>query len=152
MAESDFWQTLSDTIRSSVNLRIVTLVGDPVVEGTLERITVTMPTSPSRSLVTDINLVAGDITRIMSDKLLGPEYADLRNAHQEAVKQAQEIVARNISILTSVAKEIGERLGALPAPSSGPSRAAPNVLPTSTPVPSTPPGPTPSISPGPART
>ena len=36
MAESHFWQALSDTIHRSVNLRIVTLVGDAQVQGTLE--------------------------------------------------------------------------------------------------------------------
>jgi hypothetical protein len=33
MAESDFWQALSDTIHRAVNLRVVTLVGDAVVTG-----------------------------------------------------------------------------------------------------------------------
>ena len=35
MAESDFWKAMSDTIHRSVNLRIVTLVGDAIVTGTL---------------------------------------------------------------------------------------------------------------------
>ena len=61
-------------------------------------------------LVTDINLVEGDITRIISEKLLGPEFADLRSAHQESVKQAQDIVERNVNILISIVKEIGDEL------------------------------------------
>ena len=122
MAASDFWQTLSDTIHRAVNLRIVTVVGDATVKGTLERMEVDVPSSSAWSLVTDINLVGGDITRIVSDKLLGNEYADLRNAHEAAVKQSQEIVERNVGILISVAKELGEQLGALPAPSPGPVR------------------------------
>jgi hypothetical protein len=36
VAESHFWQALSDTIHRSVNLRIVTVVGDAQVQGTLE--------------------------------------------------------------------------------------------------------------------
>jgi hypothetical protein len=122
MAESDFWQTLSDTIHRAVNLRIVTLVGDAAVHGTLERLEVGAPPTSAGSLVTDINLVGGDITRIVSDKLLGIEHADLRIAHEAAVKQAQDIVARNVSILVSIAKEIGGQLGALPAPTQGPVR------------------------------
>ncbi len=123
MAESHFWQALSDTIHRSVNLRVVTLVGDAQVQGTLETLQVSAPTATSGTLVTDINIVGGDITTIMSEKLLGADHAELRAAHQAAVTQAQDIVARNASILVSIAKEIGDQLGALPAPSSqGPDR------------------------------
>lgn len=122
MAASDFWQTLSDTIHRAVNLRIITVVGDATVKGTVERLEVDVPPAAAGSLVTDINLVGGDITRIMSDKLMGADYADLRNAHEAAVKQAQEIVERNVGILISVAKELGEQLNVLPAPSPGPVR------------------------------
>jgi hypothetical protein len=124
MAESDFWQALSDTIHRAVNLRIVTMVGDAVVRGTLEKLEVGAPATSAGSLVTDINLVGGDITQIVSDKLIGAEYADLRNAHQEAVKQAQDIVERNVNILVTIAKEIGQQLGALPPPTAGPVRTA----------------------------
>ena len=122
MAESDFWQTLSDTIHRAVNLRIVTLVGDSVVKGTLERLEVDAPAASAWSLVTDINLVGGDVTCIVSDKLLGAEYADLRTSHTAAVKQAQDIVERNVRILISVAKEIGDQIGSLPPPRPGPVR------------------------------
>jgi hypothetical protein len=127
MAESHFWQALSDTIHRSVNLRIVTLVGDAQVQGTLEALQVSAPAATSGTLVTDINLVAGDVTTIMSEKLLGTDHAELRSAHQAAVTQAQDIVARNAGILVSIAKEIGNQLGALPAPSSqGPDRGTGN--------------------------
>jgi hypothetical protein len=122
MPASDFWQTLSDTIHRAVNLRVVTVVGEATVKGTVERLQVDVPPAAAGSLVTDINLVGGDITRIMSDKLMGADYADLRNAHEAAVKQAQEIVERNVNILISVAKELGEQLNVLPAPSPGPVR------------------------------
>jgi hypothetical protein len=122
MAASDFWQTLSDTIHRAVNLRVVTVVGDATVKGALERVEVDMPPGSAWSLVTDINLAGGDITRIVSDKLLGTEYTDLRTAHEAAVKQAQEIVERNVGILIQVAKELGEQLNLLPTPSSGPVR------------------------------
>ena len=83
MAESDFWQALSDTIHRSVNLRIVTLVGDAGVTGTLERMEISAPTASADTLVTDINLVAGDITRIISERLLAADYADVRTAHEQ---------------------------------------------------------------------
>jgi hypothetical protein len=122
MAEADLWQALSDTIQRAVNLRIVTLVGDAVVSGTLERMQVAAPASSAGSLVTDINLAGGDITRIVSSRLLGAEYADLRTQHEQAVVQAQAIVERNAKILVAIVKEIGQDLGALPAPSVGPVR------------------------------
>jgi hypothetical protein len=43
MAETDVWQALSDTINRAVNLRIVTLLGDAVVAGSLERLAVAAP-------------------------------------------------------------------------------------------------------------
>jgi hypothetical protein len=124
MAASEFWQTLSDTIHRAVNLRVVTVVGDAAVKGTLERVEVDMPPASAWTLVTDIDLAGGDITRIVSDKLLGTEFADLRNAHEAAVKQAQEIVERNVGILISAAKELGEQLNLLPAPTPGSARTA----------------------------
>ena len=124
MAEADLWQALSDTIQRAVNLRIVTLLGDAVISGTLERMQVAAPTAPAGSLVTDINLAAGDITRIVSSRLLDAEYADLRTAHEQAVAQAQVIVERNAKILVAIVKEIGQDLGALPAPTAGPVRAS----------------------------
>jgi hypothetical protein len=126
MAESDFWQALSDTIHRSVNLRIVTLVGDAGVTGTLERMEISGPTASAGTLVTDINLVAGDITRIISERLLAADYADLRTAHERSVAQAQDIVERNVKILVTIAKELGQQLGALPPPTPGPVRSPVN--------------------------
>src|ERR1044072_5406714 len=83
------WQTISDTIDRAVNLRIVTLVGEASITGPCEDIKIEPPTSPVGSLVTDINLIGGDIANMVSEKLLGAEYASVRTAHQEAVKQAQ---------------------------------------------------------------
>jgi hypothetical protein len=122
MAESDLWQALSDTIHRAVNLRVITMVGDTVVTGTLERLQVGAPVGNCPSLVTDINLVGGDITATVSEKLLGPEFADIRAAHHAAVTQAQEIVARNASLLVGIIKDIGNQIGALPSPSPGPVR------------------------------
>jgi hypothetical protein len=123
MAETHFWQALSDTINRAVNLRVITLIGDAQINGKLEALTIAAPAATAGTLVTDINIVAGDITTIISEKLLGAEHAELRAAHQASVAQAQQIIARNVDFLVSIAKEIGDRLGALPAPSSsGPSR------------------------------
>ena len=119
-----FWQALSDTIHRAVNLRVVTLLGDAQVQGTLEDLRIGAPAATSASLVTDINVVAGDITTIVSERLATPEFAELRNGHAASVKQAQDIIERNINILVTVAKEIGGQLGALPAPSAGPNRSA----------------------------
>lgn len=126
MAEFDFWQALSDTIHRSVNLRIVTLVGDAGVTGTLERMEIAAPTASAGTLVTDINLVAGDVTRIISERLLAPEFADLRSAHELSVTQAQDIVERNVKILVTIVKELGQQLGMLPPPTPGPIRSPGN--------------------------
>ena len=116
MADQDFWQTLSNTIHRAVNLRVTTMVGDAVVSGKLDQLEVDAPANPATCLVTDINLVEGDITRVISEKLLAPEFADLRAAHQDSVKQAQDIVERNVRILISIVKEIGDDIAKLPPP------------------------------------
>jgi hypothetical protein len=92
----------------------VALVGDAVVKRTLERLEVDAPAASASALVADIDLVGGDITRIVSDKLLGADYVHLRNAHHESVTQARDIVERNVKILVSIVTEIGHQLGALP--------------------------------------
>jgi hypothetical protein len=124
MAETDFWQTLSNTIHRAINLRVTTMIGDVVVKGPLDQLEVDAPTTPSSCLVTDINLVGGDITRVISEKLLGAEYADLRSAHQDSVRQAQDIVERNVKILISIVKEIGDDIGKLPPPTTAPTPPA----------------------------
>jgi hypothetical protein len=116
MANSTLLQALSDSIHRAVNLRIITLVGDAQVTGALDQLVVAAPTTNGGSFVTDINIVGGDITYMVSDKLLGPEHASLQQSHAAAVTQAQQIVERNINILLAVAKQIGEDLGALPEP------------------------------------
>jgi len=100
------------------------MIGDVVVKGPLDHLEVDAPTTPSSCLVTDINLVGGDITRVISEKLLGAEYADLRSAHQDSVRQAQDIVERNVKILISIVKEIGDDIGKLPPPTTGPTPPA----------------------------
>jgi hypothetical protein len=133
MAESDFWQALSDTIHRLVNLRIVTVMGDAAVSGTLERLQIAAPSASAGTIVTDINVAGGDITYIVSEKLLGAEYSALRDAHQESVKQAQDIVERNVKILVSLVKDISDQLGSLPTPTSGPARKIDNAAAPSTP-------------------
>jgi hypothetical protein len=100
------------------------VVGDATITGSLEQLTVGAPASVGVSLVTDINLVGGDITNIVSEKLLGPDSTELRNAHQAAVNHAQEIIERNVKMLVDTAKELGEQLGALPPPQRGPARTS----------------------------
>ena len=120
-----FWQALSDTVHRAVNLRVVTLLGDAEVTGALDQLHVGSPPSQSPSLVTDINVVGGDITNIVSEKLHGPEFADLRAGHAAAVTQAQAIIERNVNILVTLFKALGDHLHEIPAPSAGPSRATP---------------------------
>jgi hypothetical protein len=117
MPAANFWQALSDTISRAVNLRVVTVIGDAQVQGALENLQITAPNATGTSLVTDIDLVQGDITTVVSQPLLGPDYADLRNMHQAAVAQAQAIVKSNVDIMVSIVKEIGDQLHQLPPPS-----------------------------------
>lgn len=122
-----FWQTLSDTVHRAVNLRVITVLGDAQITGTLEQLHVSSPPAQAPSLVTDINVVGGDITTIVSEKLHGPDFADLRAGHAASIVQAQAILERNVNILVTLFKALGDRIDDIPAPSAGPSRTTPSA-------------------------
>jgi hypothetical protein len=123
-----FWEALSNTVHRAVNLRVVTMLGDPVIGGTLEELQVSAPAGTCPSMVTDINLIGGDVTYIISEQLHAAEYADLRQGHAAAVTQANAIVERNVNMLVTLFKALGAEVSNLDAkapPGSGPVRTAP---------------------------
>jgi hypothetical protein len=98
-------EALGATIRSAINLRIITLVGDSSVTGSVESPNVTMP-AQAVSMVTNINLVEGDVSTLVSQAFLGSQYAELRTLHAAMTEQAHKIIERNIEILQAVLKSV----------------------------------------------
>jgi hypothetical protein len=94
---------------SAANLRVVTVIGTPTLGGTLENISVTLPPTPTECLVTNINLLAGDVTHIASPSFVGATGGldAVQKAHEQLVAQAQASVKANIEALVSLANQIG---------------------------------------------
>src|SRR5689334_13466535 len=98
-------EALGATIRSAINLRIVTLVGDASIAGSVESPSVTMPAQPI-SMVTNINVAAGDVSTLVSQAFLGSEYTELRALHAAMTEQAHKLVERNVEILQAILKSV----------------------------------------------
>lgn len=98
-------EALGATIRSAINLRVITLVGDATIGGSIESPSVSMP-AQAVSMVTNINLVEGDVSTLVSQAFLGSEYAELRTLHAAVTEQAHKIIERNIEILQAILKSV----------------------------------------------
>jgi hypothetical protein len=107
---------LGATIRSAINLRVITLVGDAPITGSVESPNVSMP-AQAVSMVTNINLVEGDVSTLVSQAFLGGQYAELRTLHAAMTEQAQKIIERNVAILQAIVKTVE---GDLPLPERRP--------------------------------
>jgi hypothetical protein len=98
-------EALSATVQSAINLRIITLVGDAPITGSIENPRVSMPTQ-AVSMVTNINLVEGDVSTLISQPFLGGEYAELRALHAEMAERAHKVIERNLAILQEIWKTV----------------------------------------------
>jgi hypothetical protein len=103
-------EMLAKVARNAVNLQTVTCLGEVRLIGTVQSIDVTMPDDLSKvhSMVTNVNLLEGDIVTCVSPDLLDPQYEDLRKLHQEMASRGQGIVERNVAILRGLIQEFGK--------------------------------------------
>jgi hypothetical protein len=95
--------------RSAANLKVVTVVGTPVLSGRLDAPDVVLPTQPEHCIVTNINLIDGDVTQVVSPGFLKGDTAleAVRTWHAEMVEAARASVATNLSALGSLAERLG---------------------------------------------
>ena len=108
-------EALSATVQSAINLRIITLVGDAPITGSIENPRVAMP-GQAVSMVTNINLVEGDVSTLISQPFLGGEYAELRALHAEMAERAHKVIERNLAILQEILEDrAGRPPGRAPA-------------------------------------
>lgn len=101
---------LEGAVNDMVQLKVITAVGTVSVEvtsTTKDGITTTTRTEThkdSRAMITDIDLIDGDImTAIDNVFVTDGAYASLRNDHLARVNDAQGIVSRNITVLKELA-------------------------------------------------
>lgn len=109
----DVLEALSATIRSAINLRVITLVGDAPVTGSIDNPQVAMP-AKSVSMVTNINLIEGDVSTVLSEPFLGSDYAELRQLHGTMVDKGHAIIERNVAVLRELLADLAGKT--LPEP------------------------------------
>jgi hypothetical protein len=110
--------------RSAANLQVVTAVGTPELSGRLDAPDVTLPAQPEHCIVTNINLVAGDVAMVVSPGFLkgDPALDAVRADHAAMVTAAQASVTKNVAALVSLAERIGADWRQQEVPERGRSR------------------------------
>ncbi len=95
------------TLKAVQELQIITIVGKITINSAFDPSTRTITIAgDQQSIVSSIDLVQGDITHGI-DPAFAPGKDDaLREFHERQVKQGNEIIARNITMLKDIATEI----------------------------------------------
>ena len=93
-----------------INLKIVTVVGDATLSGTLERPKVEFssdnPESDQIVIATNINIVDSDITTVIPEKYENELGGAIMKYHTEKVTQANESMNQRIEFIKSLVKDI----------------------------------------------
>ena len=100
------WEDLLKSVKSAVNLKIVTYVGDVELTGDVCNPNVTISAGNQQSIVTCMDLVDGDITTCFPDEFKGDDQNWIRSYHDEQVKLGRQVVEHNLKLVM----EIGEKL------------------------------------------
>ncbi len=93
-----------------INLKIVTVVGDATLMGTLERPKVEFSSDDAESdqvvIATNINIVDSDITTVIPEKYENELGGAIMKYHTEKVAQANESMNQRIEFIKSLVKDI----------------------------------------------
>ena len=94
---------------SAANLQVVTAVGAPALSGPLRNLEVGLPAQPDECIVTNMNLVEGDVVSVVSPGFLKGDAAleALRQDHVKMLAAAQASVAANVTALVTLAERLG---------------------------------------------
>lgn len=109
------WEKLLGGVKSAVELRVVTYVGNANISGDLRDPKVTFDGTKGAAIVTSINLVDGDISTVVPDQFWAPDKDVVRQYHQDQVDKGNAIVERNLRLIgelgSGLAKAIGDLKG-----------------------------------------
>lgn len=104
MSLDDLMNDIKNALRQLITLRIVTGVG-PIQLDNVGNPTAACDNS-TRLILTEINLLQGDITTKLSPEFVTGEYQNLRDFHMSRVSEAQDIVQKNIAAVKSMVELI----------------------------------------------
>jgi hypothetical protein len=102
---------ITKAVSEVVNLKIITVVSPVSIGGTLENPTVTFDQGQKvGAIATCINLLEGDITTAI-DSAYGNNADDpVRQYHEEQVKEAKEIVDRNLKLVADLIERLWDKM------------------------------------------
>ncbi|MGH6919300.1 MAG: hypothetical protein ACREJ0_16535 [Geminicoccaceae bacterium] len=101
---------ITTAVSEVVNLKIMTIVSPVSIGGTLENPTVAFDQSQKvGAIATCINLLDGDITTAI-DPAYGNADDPVRQYHEEQVKEAKEIVDRNLKLVAELIERLWDKL------------------------------------------
>jgi hypothetical protein len=103
--------TITQAISEVVNLKVITVVSPVSIGGTLEKPTISFDQGQKvGAIATCINLLEGDITTAL-DPAYATNTADpVRQYHEGQVKEAKEIVDRNLRAVADLIERLWDRL------------------------------------------
>ncbi len=96
-------EKISDAIEKIITLKVQTCVGGNISYDDKNKIKIN---AGDKAIVTEIDLLQGDITTFFNDELLKPEYDKIREYHAEKVEQGYLIIQNNIKALNDILKLI----------------------------------------------
>ncbi|PRQ05295.1 hypothetical protein ENSA5_04140 [Enhygromyxa salina] len=114
-APTKLWEKLLSGIKSAVELRVVTYVGDANVKGDIGKPQVNLDGAKGDAIVTSINLVEGDINSVVPDRFWTPDKDVVRKYHQDQVDKSNAIVERNLRLIGELGAGLAKAIGDLKA-------------------------------------
>ena len=107
---STFLEKVVVAAENLINLKIVTVVGDATLTGTLERPKVEFSSDGAESdqvvIATNINIVDSDITTVIPEKYESELGGAIMKYHTEKVAQANESMNQRIEFIKSLVKDV----------------------------------------------
>ena len=105
-----FLEKLVVAAENLINLKIVTIVGNAKLSGTLERPEIEFSSDGSEResivIATNINIVDSDITTVIPEKYENEIGGAIMKYHTEKVSQANESMDQRIEFIKSLVKDI----------------------------------------------
>jgi hypothetical protein len=103
--------TITHAISEVVNLKVITVISPVSIGGTLERPIVTFDQGQKvGAIATCINLLDGDITTAIDPTYATNADDPVRQYHEDQVKEAKEIVDRNLKLVADLIEDLWDKL------------------------------------------
>jgi hypothetical protein len=108
------WESLLKGVKSAVELRIVTFIGEVEVQGDDQQgicnPKLSLPSGTCTAIVTCLNLVEGDVTSCFPEKYNTEDMTWVRDYHEKQVGVGKEIVDRNLRLIGELGTKLAEAI------------------------------------------